>query len=300
MKKSITLFCSLVLLLGAAKGQIRILQVDPLTDEISIKNFGASMEDISDYRLCSRFGYTQNLTSAVTTLSGSPMLMGGDTLVVSWPIDDASADVGLYLAAGSFGSADAMVDFMQYGGAGIGRESVANTKTIWTTGDFIAGDGPYTYTGNGTENGAGFWEAAPAAEASMIRFLQVNPATDAIYIKNFGDSEVDISAYRLCSEFNYTRNLTSDITLISGSATLAAGDTLAVSWPVTDEAADLGLYLAEGSFSDTSAMIDFLQWGAGGIGRESVADSKGIWTAGEFIAGEGPYTYTGDGSNFGL
>ena len=300
MEKLLTLFCSLLLVFSTGRGQVRILQVDPQTDEIAIKNFGTAMEDISAYRLCSRFQYTQNLTSAVTTISGSPMLMGGDTLVVSWSIDDVSADVGLYLGTGSFGSSDAMVDFMQYGAEGIGRESVANTKAIWTIGDFIAGSGPFSYTGDGSENGVSFWEAAPEAVVPAVRFLLVDPSSDAIYIKNYGDSEADISAYRLCSEFSYTSNLTSDVTLLSGSVTLAPGDTLAVSWPITDVAADLGLYAAEGSFSDTSAMIDFLQWGAAGIGRESVASSKGIWGAGDFIEGNAPFSYTGDGSQNGL
>ena len=146
MRKTITLFFTCTLLFCLSYGQIRILSVNPGTDEIAIKNFGGSMVDISDYRLCARFVYTQNMTSDVTTVSGSPMLQGGDTLVVTWTIDDNSSDVGIYLAAGSFGDSAAMVDFMQYGEAGIGREGVANTKGIWTTGDFIEGNAPYHYT----------------------------------------------------------------------------------------------------------------------------------------------------------
>ena len=38
----------------------------------------------------------------------------------------------------------------------------------------------------------------------------------------------------------------------------------------TDNASDLGLYNSS-AFSSTTAMEDFVQWGAGGQGRESVA-----------------------------
>ena len=281
---------------------VGFLQVNPSTDAIYIKNFGGEAIDISAYRLCSEFTYTSNLTSDVSLVSGSTTLGAGDTLVVTWPVTDAAADLGLYLAAGGFGDTSAMVDFLQWGAAGIGREGVAASKGIWTAGEFIEGDAPFKYTGNGTESGLAFWEANEVEEPApaLVGFLQVNPSTDAIYIKNFGGEAIDISAYRLCSEFTYTSNLTSDVSLVSGSTTLGAGDTLVVTWPVTDAAADLGLYLAAGGFGDTSAMVDFLQWGAAGIGRESVAASKGIWTAGDFIIGEGPYFYTGNGAESGL
>ena len=51
---------------------------------------------------------------------------------------------------------------------------------------------------------------------------------------------------------------------------------------MTDSAADMGIYLPEGRFSDPEALVDFVQWGAAGIGREAVADAKGIWQAGRF------------------
>ena len=301
MKKSITFLSALFLLFSIGKSQVRFVKVNPATDAIYIKNFGDSQVNLATYRLCSEFKYTGNLTFDVTLLSGSTNLAAGDTLSVSWPIADAAADLGLYGAEGSFGDTSAMVDFLQWGEAGIGRESVANSKGIWTAGEFIEGDGPYIYTGDGNGSGQNVWEnEAEEPAANLVKIVRVNPTTDAIYIKNFGDSEIDISDYRLCSEFAYTTNLTLDVTPIKGNTNLGAGDTLAVSWPITDEAADLGLYLAEGSFGDTSVLVDFLQWGGAGIGREVVANSKGIWTAGEFIQGDAPFSYTGDGTESGL
>ena len=53
-------------------------------------------------------------------------------------------------------------------------------------------------------------------------------------------------------------------------------------FPLNNSVADLGLYETN-TFGSASAMQDFVQWGSGGNGRESVAVGKGIWTAGDFI-----------------
>ena len=76
----------------------------------------------------------------------------------SWQNLTSEADLGLYLASGSFGATSAMVDFTQWGSGGHGRESVAVSKGIWTAGDFVDGNEPYTYNGDGTQNGVSFWE----------------------------------------------------------------------------------------------------------------------------------------------
>jgi len=52
-----------------------------------------------------------------------------------------------------------MVDFTQWGAGGIGRESVAVTKGIWSTGDFICGSDPFNYIGDGVQNGLNYWIA---------------------------------------------------------------------------------------------------------------------------------------------
>ncbi|MEL6194041.1 MAG: CHRD domain-containing protein [Bacteroidota bacterium] len=134
-----------------------------------------------------------------------------------------------------------------------------------------------------------------------VRLLKVDPETDKIYLKNFGGTAIDISAWRLCSEFSYTSDLANSVNLLSGSFTLEAGDTVAFDgWPLTDASADLGIYRATGGFGSAEAMIDFVQWGSAGNGRESVAVEKGIWGAGDFLDGAGPYTYQGNGDENGI
>ncbi len=160
-----------------AKAQIRLTKVDPVSREISIRNFGATEVDITDYRLCSSLVYTGNLTTNVTIISGDLVLSAEEEVTISWDpanaFDVEGRDMGLYLpGAGGFGSAANMVDYMQYLGsfaAPEGRENVANTAGIWTPGTFVSGEAPYTYTGNGTDVGADFWTGvAPACAITAL------------------------------------------------------------------------------------------------------------------------------------
>lgn len=114
-------------------------------------------------------------------------------------------------------------------------------------------------------------------------FLSNSGDGDQVELKNFGTSEVDVSTWQLCSRFAY-RSIGS-LTVVSGQTTIPAGGFLVVSgfnWNNTS--ADLGLYV-NSSFASSSAMRDFVQWGAAGIGRESVANSAGLWKTGEFVPG---------------
>jgi len=160
------------------------------------------------------------------------------------------------------------------------------------------------------DEGTFFYVCVPHASQSMkgiifatsgIRMVAIDPAQDQVTIQNFGNEGVDISNYRLCSEFNYNPNPLSNLTVESGQLDLAPGETVTVSgFPMTDMAADLGLFLPEGGFGSTDALVDFFQWGSAGNGREGVAVEKGIWEEGDFAMGMGPFVYTGDGLETGL
>lgn len=137
---------------------------------------------------------------------------------------------------------------------------------------------------------------------SQIRIVEVNPATETVKIHNYGTTTVDISSYRFCSLIVY-RTLNTQTTVQSGSLNLAPNADVVVTVNdayLNDTAADLGLYLPTGSFASAAVMVDFTQWGSGGNGRESVAVTKGIWTAGTFINVPPPYEYTGNGGQNGF
>jgi len=133
---------------------IRIVTVNPLTNKITLKNFGSKAQNISSYWICNLKTYAQvnGLTSDDLTLEPD------ETIELDRPIDNTASAVGLY-NTNAFTSTDAMEDFMQYGqdlGTN-GRVDIAVTKGIWSEGDFVDGGSPYQYNGSGEENGVGNW-----------------------------------------------------------------------------------------------------------------------------------------------
>ena len=140
----------------------------------------------------------------------------------------------------------------------------------------------------------------PSMLNAQVKINEVlySSSNDQIELKNFGTSSVDVSSWQFCSLFRYYG--LSSMTIISGSLDISPGGILALSITfLNDSSADLGLYTSS-SFSSSSAMEDFVQWGSSGQGRESVAVDKGIWTAGDFVATVGSgnsIEYDGDGDS---
>jgi hypothetical protein len=181
----ITLFFALILHLQSS-AQVRIVEVDPATETVKLRNYGGSTVDVSGYRLCSLFAY-RTLSSETTIQSGSFMLASNADVVVSVAgnyMNDTAADLGLYLPTGSFGSSTAMQDFTQWGSGGNGRESVAVTKGIWTAGTFLNVTPPYEYTGDGGQNGFQFWDTLLGIDefsTNQFKILQ-NPASNKLLL----------------------------------------------------------------------------------------------------------------------
>lgn len=144
-------------------GQVKINEVllSSSGDQVELKNFGTSSVDVSSWWFCSLFGYTQ--ISTLTVISGVANIPPGGIFSVSRNLNDSSADLGLY-NSGSFASSSAMQDFVQWGGSGQGRESVAVAKGIWTAGDFVTtpADGhSLEYDGSGNTSSDWFDQANP-------------------------------------------------------------------------------------------------------------------------------------------
>ncbi|NBC57864.1 MAG: T9SS type A sorting domain-containing protein [Bacteroidetes bacterium] len=189
MKKHylITLLLGLCLMFtaqNASAQNIRLLEVNPATDEITLKNFGSSAQNVGSWWVCSLFVYQQISNLSIT--NGNMMMMPNDEIIFTgFSLNDSSSDLGLY-NSNSFGSSTAMEDFVQWGAGGQGRESVAVAKGIWTAGDFLSSSGPFAYQGNGTQNGLGFWTTLSLDDflnASQI-VLYPNPAESIIILEN--------------------------------------------------------------------------------------------------------------------
>ncbi|MEM5564427.1 T9SS type A sorting domain-containing protein [Psychroserpens sp. AS72] len=166
-----------------ANAQLRITEVDPSTERIKIKNFGATTINITSYRLCSKFKY--GTLSDMALIDGFLNLMPNATVEVTVAlsggnaIDDA-ADLGLYLPTGNFGTPASMIDFTQWGSGGNGRESVAVTNNFWTAGTFINVAAPYEFIGGANDRGVAFWDTLLNTEnfEEITKFnISPNPAS---------------------------------------------------------------------------------------------------------------------------
>lgn len=120
-------------------------------DTIELWNTGNDVVDLSSWYLCSRFSYGQ--LSTLNVESGNLMLNPGEYVVITgFGFDDLNADVGLYNSS-NFSNPDAMIDFVQYGTSGNGRESVAVAKGIWSAGSTVprvaASGNSMSYDGSG-------------------------------------------------------------------------------------------------------------------------------------------------------
>ena len=178
MNKLLLLFGMALLSLGI-NAQIRFTMVDPANAQITIQNFGTEAVDIQQYRLCALFEYASLSNASVSITDGSFNLAGGAAVTINWAasqgFNTTASDLGLYLPMGSFASAANMVDFMQYGDFGQGRENVAEAAGLWIAGTFLEGSGPWMYTGNGSESTIAFWSTVGGAGCTAPDACNYNP-----------------------------------------------------------------------------------------------------------------------------
>ena len=160
-----------------ASSQLRITMVNPANNTLRIKNFSAAPIDISTYRLCALFEYSNLNDASVSVISGDFSLSQNEEVVLQWNamtgFNATSSDLGLYLPTGAFTSAASMVDFVQYGAGGQGREYVAVAAGIWAVGTFLqTGSGPWVFNGTGTQSGINFWVSAVEVTFKVNMALQ--------------------------------------------------------------------------------------------------------------------------------
>lgn len=108
-------------------------------------------------------------------------------------------------------------------------------------------------------------------------------------LRNDGDGPIDLTGYFACNRPSYTE---------LPAETLAPGDTIDINAGGLSLSADdgeLGVYNSQ-SFSSTSAIQAYVQWGSDGHGRTGTAVDAGVWVDGEFVANAGA-SIVSSGSN---
>ncbi len=99
-------------------------------------------------------------------------------------------------------------------------------------------------------------------------------------LRNDGDAPIDLTGYFACNRPSYTE---------LPAATLAPGESIDISSGGLSLSADdgeLGVYDSQ-SFSSTSAIQAYVQWGSDSHGRTGTAVAAGVWTDGEFVDNAG-------------
>ncbi len=171
---SVVAIATVLFLAGSANAQIRMVELDENTQQVTIRNFSATeTTNISSWQLCRQPGTYQAL-SVLAIIGGGDLNLspGEEVTVVYTAILAAGTGIGLYISS-PFSSSTTIRDYMQYKGVVGFRQSVAVGAGIWTANTFASGDpGPYFYTGDGIQNGASFWTSTPSAVPGLDPGLQ--------------------------------------------------------------------------------------------------------------------------------
>ena len=317
---------SLLMVRTAQAQNIRIVNVDPNTEWITIKNFGTETVDISNYWLCQRPQYDRlGDEGAINVVFGDLVLSPGEEVLFSVipggqsgefsPITELpdNGELGLF-SEPSFGSTDPHIflDFVTWGGiTEPTRVEQAVTAGRWdASGSFVTGIAPFDFIGDGHDVGADFWKGT-----ANVRIVNVDPTTDWVTIKNFGTEPIDISSYWLCQRPQYDQlGDEGAISIVTGDLFLDPDEEVIVNVnpggqsgsfnAIVDLKAndELGLF-TESNFgsTDPAVFIDFVSWG--GVTdptRAEQAVSAGRWDAADsFVRGIAPFVYLGGANNVG-
>lgn len=284
----------------AAEPVVRVLKVDADLDQVWLSNLGSASIDVADYWLCLGPG-TYRRIGDITTLA--TVIEPGANIMVSYDVNEVADGLGLFSTNTSFGSSDPtiFVDYVQWGAANQARVDQAVTAGRWDDADnFLAIGDSYTFTGEADEFGSTFYSIeAIVVEAAVLRILQVNAATDQVWLSNFGGQSIDVADYWLClGPGTYVRvaNATTGTTIIEPGANIM------LNYNVNEIADGLSVFSSSifGSI-DPTILVDYVQWGAGEQARVDQAVTAGRWNnATNFASGGGPiYTFTGEASDFG-
>ncbi|WP_306640972.1 hypothetical protein [Sanyastnella coralliicola] len=142
---------------------------------------------------------------------------------------------------------------------------------------------------------------APQSCCDNVRITAVDTDVKQITLTNYGSCAIDASNFILGSEFSFT--LASALTAVDGSIVIPPAGSVTLQWNVWNPnpgGSTMELFAPGANLLLVDDFLDFVQWGSGGNGNEALAVSAGYWGAGDFVSLISPYSYTGDGSQYGV
>ena len=286
----------------AAPPVVRILQVDAASDLVWLSNFGTESIDVADYFLCLGPGTYVRVSAAAN--GASTNLAPGANVMLSYDVDEAADGLSIFSEGGNFGSTDpsVLVDYLQWGAGNQARVSQAVTAGRWDNADnFVTVGTSYNFTGEADEFGSTFYETVGAeATPPIVRILQVDAASDLVWLSNFGTESIDVADYFLClGPGTYVRV---SAAANGASTNLAPGENVMLSYNVEEAVDGLSIFSEGGNFgsTDPNVLVDYVQWGGANQARVSQAVTAGRWDdAANFITNGPVYTFNGEADEFG-
>ena len=117
---------------------------------ITLENIGDTDIDLTGHWLCNRPIYVE-VPGGVLAPGESIEIPSSDL-----SLDPASGEVGLY-SSNQFGSATAIIAYVEYGSPGRGREPTAVAGGVWTEGEFVDNGGEgFSLVGDDPRTGADY------------------------------------------------------------------------------------------------------------------------------------------------
>ncbi|MEO1652768.1 MAG: hypothetical protein AAFU64_04410 [Bacteroidota bacterium] len=298
---------------GAGEAIVRLSQVNTISEEVSIKNFGDAAQDVANFQFCLGPGQ-YNILSNYSNVSGDLILEPNEEITFDLTsgtlnvqaLPDAAGALALF-ANNNFGSnsADDIQDFIQWGAANQNRVGQAVNAGRWTSAnEFVAGAAPYNFVGQADQIGPNFW-----IDATLIRMIQINPESDEVVIKNFDNVDRDLSNYFFCTLAGVYPQLgnINQVEILEGDLNLAPDEEVRVkvltTGGVVDNEGSIFLFSSNilGFNNQNPAVTrDFAQWDAPNGFRVENAVATGRWDdVANFIAGNDPFSFIGGANDFG-
>ena len=163
------------------EAQVRIVDVNTQTDQMTLRNFSSETVDVSGYWICARPGYDRiGNPEAIQIVSGDVNLAPGESLVIDispagsgnfQPIVELAenGEAGLF-SESTFGSEDPaiFVDFVSWNGiSATTRVEQAVNAGIWNSvNSFVEGSNRFAFTGGSSDFGVSFWRGETAGSST--------------------------------------------------------------------------------------------------------------------------------------
>ena len=224
---------------------IRFIEVDPVAESVTIKNFGTGEADISNYNICLGPG-SYDALSEYASLEGDLTLSPAEEVTIDissstgnvTALGDENEGVALFLDASNFGSSDPaqLLDYIQYGAADQDRVDQAVAAGRWdNAANFVNGEAPYSFIGAASEFGSAFWTVGGTFTLQLLHYADVD-GNEAVALDAIDEFSALVDGFQNDAELgDNTLTVTSGDIMIPGPRYFVAEQSVIRSTTGSDE-----------------------------------------------------------------